>query len=213
MVKPLLWLILLGLTVPLWAAPKASSIQQLVEKLGHIQAMRADFSQQLISADGVSLQKSSGEMMFARPGKFRWHTLKPFEQLSVSDGQQLWIYDQDLQQVMIRPVAGQVKDSPALLLSGDAQGISQAFQVTGRQPKANQWYFLLKPKAKDSLFERVSLTFVGNKLSHMVLVDSLGQQTEVTFSDIVINPQLKASLFHFQPPSGVDIINQPSGSP
>ncbi len=40
--------------------------------------------------------------MFARPGKFIWTYQKPYEQVLQADGDQLYIYDKDLNQVTVK---------------------------------------------------------------------------------------------------------------
>ncbi len=45
---------------------------------------------------------STGTFEFARPGKFIWTYEKPYEQLLQADGEKLYIYDKDLNQVTVR---------------------------------------------------------------------------------------------------------------
>ena len=42
----------------------------------------------------------------------------------------------------------------------------------------------------------------------MVLQDSLGQITNVRFTNVKVNPTIPASVFNFTPPKGTDIIDQ-----
>ena len=56
-------------------------------------------------------------MVLARPDRFRWRYSEPYEQVIVSDGKAVWIYDADLKQVTVRPMGQAMAGSPALLLS------------------------------------------------------------------------------------------------
>src|SRR5687768_9284600 len=79
-----------------------SSTDTLNQLLRNIRSMRADFIQTLMDNNGKMIQQSWGKMALQRPGQFRWETKRPNEQLIVANGSRLWIYDPDLQQVVVR---------------------------------------------------------------------------------------------------------------
>ncbi len=148
----------------------------------------------------------SGSMQVKRPGQLRWETTSPMQQLIVANGQIVWVYDPDLEQATRQKMDSQVGNTPALLLSGRADQIQQAFRVT--QPSANVASFVLYPRSKDSSFESLTIRFKGDLPSQMILQDSLGQKTDIQFSNVKLNPSLSDQLFVFQPPAGTDVIDQ-----
>ncbi len=148
----------------------------------------------------------SGTMQVKRPGQFRWETTSPMQQLIVTNGQTVWIYDPDLEQATRQQMDSQVGNTPALLLSGQPDQIKKAFRVT--QPSANVASFVLYPRSKDSSFESLTIRFKGDLPSQMILQDSLGQKTDIQFSNVKLNPSLSDQLFVFQPPAGTDVIDQ-----
>ncbi|XID74407.1 outer membrane lipoprotein chaperone LolA [Alkanindiges sp. WGS2144] len=151
-------------------------------------------------------QKFSGTMQVKRPGQFRWETTSPSKQLIVASGQTVWIYDPDLEQAVRQKLDDQVGNTPALLLSGQANTIMKSFRVT--QPDANTPYFVLYPKNEEGVFESLGIRFTNNAPSQMILKDSLGQQTTITFSNVKLNPSLNSNLFNFTPPKGTDVIDE-----
>lgn len=156
-------------------------------------------------------QKFVGNMQVKRPGQFRWETSSPAKQLIVASGKTVWIYDPDLEQAVRQNLDEQVGNTPALLLSGQPSTIMKSFRVT--QPNAGEPYFVLYPKSEDGVFESLGIRFSGNSPNQsapaqMVLKDSLGQQTTITFSNVKINPSLNSSAFNFTPPKGTDVIDQ-----
>jgi outer membrane lipoprotein carrier protein len=191
---------------PLQADPQ--SLQRLQDKLQGMHAFQASFTQTVIDGGGSMLQSTLGDIAVKRPGLLHWQTAAPFEQLLVSDGIKLWSYDADLEQVTVQAVAQYLSQGPALLLSGDVDNLAASYEINDAQRSDNIWQFQLVPKAPDSLFEQISLTFADNTLLQMDLLDSLGQRSSLAFSEIKINPLLDDAMFTFVPPQGVDIIAQ-----
>ena len=103
-------------TLLLWLLPAAaqgSAIESLKTFIQEAQTVRANFSQTLLDKDARTIQESSGTMLFERPDKFRWTYEEPYEQLIVGDGTKVWFYDQDLEQVTVRPLDLAIGGSPA----------------------------------------------------------------------------------------------------
>ena len=112
------------------AQDDARSVQRLTELLGQAQTLTGRFSQLTLDGSGTQLQEASGEMSLKRPGLLRWHTDAPMEQLLVSNGEKVWLYDPDLQQVTIQALDQRMTHTPALLLSGDVSKIRENFTIS-----------------------------------------------------------------------------------
>ena len=187
----------------------ADASADLTKILGGITAMQADFAQLTTDAKGRSQPVQSGKMSVKRPGLFRWEVQKPSQQMVMTSGKFLWVYDPELMQATKQKLDEQVGNTPALLLSGDPRKLDAAFAISEEKGGATEEkVFLLKPHGKDALFETLRVRFSGSKLSRMELVDTLGQKTDIRFSNIQVNPALPASQFEFTPPKGVDVIDQ-----
>ncbi len=180
--------------------------QALSNVLQQTSSYRASFVQETTDADGRAMQKSTGRMYAERPGKFRWEADAPFEQIMVSNGDQLMIHDIDLEQAVVRRLNRQLVNTPALLLSGDVSGISHAFSISQGIGKPGESAFELRPRDPDSLFEAMRVRFRDGALQSMTLQDGLGQQTRITFQQIVLNGEIADDLFSFDVPDGTDLI-------
>ncbi len=202
MKKTALFLILL------WAQNAMCDVvsDTLQAKLNAIRTMSAVFSQ-VVSASKREVSRSSGSMALSRPGRFRWQTKNPMEQLVLADGQHLWVYDVDLEQVTVKKQEKGLGGTAALFLSGYDDTVTRDFDVTTYN-KGNKAYFDLHSKSSKANFQRVKLIFVGNELCGLELYDQLGQHTEVTLSNIKNNPTLVSALFKFKTPKGVDVVRQ-----
>ncbi|MDP3845105.1 MAG: outer membrane lipoprotein chaperone LolA [Pseudomonas sp.] len=188
-------------------ADDAVAVARLTALLSQAQTLTARFSQLTLDGSGTQLQETAGELSLKRPGLFRWHTDAPAEQMLVSNGQKVWLYDPDLNQVTIQVLDQRLTHTPALLLSGDVSKISENFTVTHKEG-GSVVDFILKPKAKDSLFDNLRLSFRNGVINDMQLVDSVGQRTNILFLGVKMNEPLDASQFSFQVPAGADVIEQ-----
>ena len=186
-------------------AHAAGSIEKLRAFAEQTRSARADFSQIVRDKDGATVQAASGTLVFARPGKFRWEYEKPYQQTIVGDGQKLWIYDKDLNQVTVKKLSGALESSQAALLAG-SNDIEQYYNLNATGTKGGLDWLEAYPRDTDSIFTKVRMGFKGNSLESMELYDHLGQVTVIRFSKLERNPQLAANVFTFSPPKGADVI-------
>ena len=184
----------------------AESVKRLGQLLGS-DTITARFSQLTLDGSGTQLQETAGDMSVKRPGLFYWHTDAPQEQLMVSDGQKVSLWDPDLEQVTIKKLDQRLTQTPALLLSGDVSKISESFDITSKQA-GDVMDFTLKPKTKDTLFDSLRLSFRGGKINEMQLIDSVGQRTNILFTGVKVNEPIPASKFKFDIPKGADVIQE-----
>ena len=129
------------------------------------------------------------------------------EQLLVSNGEKVWLYDPDLQQVTIQQLDQRLTHTPALLLSGDVSTISENFEVSHKEV-GDVIDFTLRPKARDTLFDSLRLSFRGGVINDMQLIDSVGQRTNILFMGVKMNEPLNSGLFQFEIPEGADVISE-----
>lgn len=179
-------------------------LTQLLEKSRTIEAR---FSQLTLDATGTSLQETKGQMSVQRPGLFYWHTDAPQEQVVVSDGKTVTLWDPDLEQATIKKLDQRLTETPALLLSGDVSKISQSFDIASKE-QGDVVDFTLKPKTKDTLFDSLRLSFRKGLVNDMQLIDSVGQRTNILFTGVKANVDIPASKFKFDIPKGADVISE-----
>lgn len=194
------------LALPLAEAGTVDTLHRFLESTA---TLRADFAQIVVAKNGKKPQQSTGVMMFARPGKFRWQIEKPYQQLLVGDGDKVWIYDPDLRQVTVKKIGAALGGTPAALLAGDRSGgnaLEKNFTLREAGESDGLAWLEAIPKVQDSGFEKVRLGFAGNDLKAMELFDNFGQTTSLLFSRLERNPALSPALFRFTPPPGVDVI-------
>jgi len=207
------------LTVLLLSATAAASAQhadagrELVDAfVNDVATLSSRFEQTLLDADGSVLDRSAGTLEIQRPGRFRWAIEDPYEQWLVADGLNVWSYDVDLAQVVVKPQSEALASTPALLLGGSAEVFSE-FSFDGSFEEAGLTWVRMIPINTESGFRQVDLAFAGDSLRRMVFLDNLEQTTLVSLSDVSVNEAIDAARFVFDVPEDVDVVGTPIAEP
>ncbi len=191
------------------------SLERFVKIVG---STRAEFTQVVTSptSEGQVARKktSTGTFEFSRPNRFRFVYRKPFDQTIVADGQTLWLYDADLNQVTARNQALALGTTPAALIASapDMRALQAEFSLESGPAKDGLEWVVATPRARDGQLQTVRVGFLMGQatatLAVLEIVDNFGQRSVLTFGHVEVNPVLPASTFVFKPPAGSDLIRQ-----
>jgi outer membrane lipoprotein carrier protein len=171
-----------------------------------LQTLQAEFAQSVQDSRGQITDKSTGKLLIRKPGKFRWDYAKPNAQTIVSDGQRIWLYDPELEQVTIRRADLTLNGTPTMLLSGDGK-LRDSFEIEHVENRDGMMVINLAPKRTDTDFKLVQIALRKDELVAMSLTDKLGQTTLLQFQQFKRNAKVADSQFKFTPPNGVDVID------
>lgn len=177
----------------------------LEDFLANTQTLEATFQQTLRTHEGEVLQQTEGEFYLNRPGKFRWNYRSPYEQVIVSDGERVWIYDVELQQVTVQKQSASLPATPMALLE-DSSTLHNDFDVTPLDENQGVYRLKLMSKSKESDFGEIVVGLDASGLRFMQLHDQFEQVTDIVFSDMHTNKKLAQEIFEFIPPEGVDVF-------
>lgn len=183
----------------------AATLDRLRAFLRDTQTARAPFTQVVTDKAGRTVQRANGELLLSRPGKFRWSVDKPYRQLVVGDGERVWIFDEDLNQVVVRKAGEAIGSTPAALLAGRDE-VEKAFKWRELPAAEGLDWLGATPLAKEAAFSEIKLGFDDTSLRALELVDAFGQKTVVRFGAMERNPPIPADTFRFVPPKGADVI-------
>jgi outer membrane lipoprotein carrier protein len=196
-----------------------------------LKTWRANFQQTLNDAHGRQIERASGTLVVARPGRFRWeihpqvgeggggagtdaartHATEHRSaagQLMVCDGVNLWYLDRDLEQVTVKPVDEALSATPAMLLSGGGD-VRASFNITPAGERSGLDWVLVEPRAAAADFRSALLGFARGELKRMILEDQLGQTAAVSFEHVQRNGPVASGEVSFSPPAGADVIGTP----
>ncbi len=187
---------------------QADAVDALREFTRDAKTGRATFTQVVTSTDNAKRKTSSGSFEFARPNRFRFTYAKPYEQVIVGDGQSVWLYDVDLQQVTVRAMDQALGATPAALLAG--ANVEKDFELKAQPSAQGLDWVQATPRVKGEAasFESLRVGFKGKALSAIELVDNFGQRSLLTFGEVATNVTPAADTFRFTPPKGAEVLKQ-----
>jgi outer membrane lipoprotein carrier protein len=184
----------------------AGGIDQLKAFWANTHAAQGTFVQSVVAKSGRKPQNSSGHFALARPGKLRWAYEKPYALLLVANGEKLWTYDADLNQVTISKMDKALGASPAALLTGES--LDKHFRLSEAGAATGLEIVDAVPQAADGAFARVRIGMSNNLPRLMEVRDNFGQVTTLLFTDFQSNPLLDRDTFRFTPPEGADVVGE-----
>jgi len=192
------------LSVPTLAL--ANGRDQLASFTKNLKGLDGRFEQRVYDPNGRQTEVATGSVRLSAPRQFRWEYQPPSAQLIVADGDRIWIYDADLEQVTVRNQNSAEQASPLALLI-DPVELERQFKVA-EAGKADglAWLELTPRKPDDAPFLKARLGFGPQGLARMELNDTLGQRTVLAFSAWTRNPVFAKNQFRFVPPPGVDVV-------
>ena len=171
-----------------------------------LKGLDGQFTQQVYDTKGKLKEASSGRVALSTPRLFRWEYAKPYPQLIVADGNKVWVYDPDLQQVTVRGQGSEEQNSPLSALI-DPTKLDQQFNVSeSGSSDGLQWLTLTPKNEGDASFQSARLGFGDGGLARMEVLDAVGQNTKISFTGWKRNPAFAAGTFKYTPAKGVDVV-------
>ena len=196
----------------------ANSLNALETFLKSTKSGRADFTQVVTppAKAGQAIMRiktSTGQFSFIRPTRFRFDYVKPFPQVIVADGQTLWLYDADLEQVTARKQAQALGSTPAALVAtaSDLGALQKEFSLEAQADADGLQWVQATPKNRESTIQsvRIGLRTDGAQVSlgKLEIFDAMGQRSVLSFDRFEVNPvNLGPAQFNFVSPKGVSVI-------
>lgn len=188
-------------------ASQAADKQDLIQFFESFNSLSADYSQTVMDQRMRVQRSMTGQLWVLRPGKFRWDYAQPYQQHIVADGERVWFYDVDLEQVNIKSQAETMGSTPTILLS-DATELEKQFEILSVSREDQKIWFELIPKNRDSGFDALYIAMQGGLIAHMELKDSFGQLTRLDFENVRLDQPVDMSRFKLDIPDGVDVLDE-----
>lgn len=182
-------------------------LQILQAYIEHLGTLSADFRQQIVGRDLEPIDDASGRVVLKKPGRFRWDYNEPYERVISADGERVWLYEADLEQVTIRRLDAGLGETPAALLTGTADVLDH-FDYRGSAEDGEFRWLRLEPRSAESDFAGIELGFNDGELQRIFLTDRLGQRTQIYLTAIDQDTDVADEFFRFDVPDGVDVIDE-----
>lgn len=200
--KPLIAITAFLVSASLSFAAEDDTVSKLQKKYETISTIEADFVQEATSKAMKRSDTSEGKVYFKKPGKMRWEYKKPLQDLIVSNGKTVWVFQPDLAQAIEKPFDAGAAGLATDFLSGIGD-LKKNFKV--KVVDANT--VTLVPKDSGENIKKITLALDAKGLVKKTTIDdAYGNETAITFKNMKTNVELKDSLFEFKPPKGVVIV-------
>ena len=195
-------------------APVSKDLKQVLDRLQRhyhdTNSFTAKFNEEIATV-GAPKKNRTGTVSFRKPGRMRWEFDDPEKQTIVSDGETLYSYDPDLNQVVETPLKQALKSSSATSFLLGIGNINRDFKAAFAHPATPTGLVDLILDAKSGGYViQVGLDPKGYNLMTLTLTDQLGDVTRIDFSDIHDNVELSDSTFAFKTPAGADVVTAPA---
>ena len=174
--------------------------------LRDITTISADILQLIIESDGGVLEETEIKMLLKRPDRLYWETVSPFQELIVTNGEILWNYQPDLEQVTIEDWDSEDSELAAQLLNGRTETLSSKYYVAMINADDNK-SFELSPKMSDSIYDLVTVSFIDDVLDMIHLDGRNGEQTVWQFNNLVMNSLIENNSFEFEVPDDIEVVS------
>ncbi|MGH8163335.1 MAG: outer membrane lipoprotein chaperone LolA [Rhodanobacteraceae bacterium] len=205
-------LLLLALLLLTGVVHAAGGARDRLDAFAHdLHSLAGNFSQAVYDANGRRGDTAQGTLALSAPRQFRWQVSAPYKQLIVADGSKVWVYDPELEQVTVRDQGSQEAHSPLTVLT-DLSQLDRDFKASEQGERDGLQWLRLTSRGKDPQFEYADIGFDGNAPRRMVFKDTLGNLTQIVFSNWQRNPQLPPGTFTFSPPKGTDVVGDAGSS-
>ena len=188
----------------------SDALMQLNNFTNGLKAFSASFEQNVYDGLGNNEETSSGNLHLSQPNLLRWEYVTPFPQIIVADGERVWNYDVELEQITVQAQDDAQSQSPLTLLTRP-KDLYKSFVLRALENRDGLAWLEMLPHAEsendsNNDFARILLGLRNNQLRVMSLEDNLGQRTEITFTRGQRNLESDGQLFVFLPPPGVDVL-------
>jgi outer membrane lipoprotein carrier protein len=177
----------------------------------------ANFLQEYVGKMMKGGPRGEGKVYFKKRGMMRWDYKVPNQKI-ISNGQTLWFYLPDDNQVMVYDISkGFLEKTPLAFLAGEGN-LSRDFDLLNLNesvsPREDHYVVELAPREPQAGLSKLNLT-VDKKTYQVVqaeVVDAVGNVTRTRFLHIKTNLNLPDSLFHFTIPPGAEVLKMQEAS-
>jgi outer membrane lipoprotein carrier protein len=192
-----------------WGEESENILESIQKRYDEVHTFKAKFSQKAFVQIMDQTQQAEGEVVIKKPGKMKWVYKNPDPQTLIVNDNTFWLYAPEENQV----TKASIKDiytanTPALFLSGEGK-LTDSFRLEKVIKKEKTSQVILIPLKENGGMQKLAL-IVDNKKYQILgskVYDSLGNTTEIRFKSIEINLTFPDSLFDFETPEGVDLID------
>jgi outer membrane lipoprotein carrier protein len=196
------------------AAVRAQSLPSLETVLNEIEKRytAAQFSADFLQESTIRAMEitdfASGRVYVRYPGMMRWEYEAPEAQTIITDGEKLWIYRPQDNQVLTGSAPALFRDGQGASFLSDIRLVRRKFAITLHPPEGENLYELrLVPREGAANISEVRLLVTPRTytIARIVTLNEYGDDTRIDILNTRFNVDLGPALFSFEIPPGADV--------
>jgi outer membrane lipoprotein carrier protein len=187
-------------------------VERMQKRYDQAKDFHARFSQTYGRAVVGRTTLSTGAITFKKPGRMRWDYDKPEPRMFLSNSQVLWLYEPTEKQAFKQDLKTSQLPAALAFLMGKGKIVDEfdvSFATDTHAGRPGDYRLALTPKQPQSAYK--SILFVVDAKEFLVreslLVDSQGNTNHFVFDDLEVNTKIADSVFKWNPPPGVRVVD------
>ena len=195
--------VFLAFLLLIWPSDSRASDSRefLIQSLEKVESMQSFFEQTRSGSD----EKFSGQLLFQKPNLFRMEIGSPVSQTIISDGEYLWVYDKDLEQVIVSHLTNSLSEMPFMRLLSEPRDFLMGSEIVNLSQ--NEKRFRISVKENENPLAFVDLDFTDGLISRVFVASRIGEPLEVFFNQMSLLEFLPKKNFIFVLPENIDLID------
>lgn len=178
----------------------ASDINSILNKLGRIDSLEADFKQ-ATEIKGFGKDYYKGKVYLERGKRVLWDYNNPYEQYYLFTDTMMEYYDSSTEQLIRQKASASGGNNIVFRLLVDITSIKDSFDIE----KKGENLFRLDPLSDVGL-KFLEITFGDKYIDKIYSLDNKGNYTTITFSNVKINTTIPESVFNPEVPLNTEVF-------
>lgn len=178
-------------------------IVQIQKTYDETKNFTAQFKQKYTQKVLKRSEESEGFLYFQKPGQLRWDYKIPTVKSFIVNKETLWLHQPDDNIVYVNKCFKQDALTASIAFLWGQGKINEQFDTAWLNEKVaskNEYYIVLTPKQKNSIFKKIILTVDKNKffVKESIVMDLTGNLNQFIFSDLKFNQIIAKNIFNFK---------------
>jgi outer membrane lipoprotein carrier protein len=181
-------------------------LKAIENRYNRAQSLTLSFSE-IYTASRRPARSENGTLYLRKPGRMRWEYADPAGKLFISDGKNAYLYTPgDAHAEKSRLKESDDMRAPLAFLLGKLD-FEKEFKGFATANQADGTWVTAEPKSANAAYTKVEFLATAEGEIHRLRVTGQdGSRLEFNFSNEKLNPPIAPTLFAFQPPPGISVV-------
>lgn len=180
-----------------------------VEARYNVSGFTADFDQESILKAMAVTDTASGRLMVRQPGKMRWEYLVPDPQTIITDGNDLWVFRPEENQVLVGKAPSFFGEGKGAGFLSNIKMVRKSFKISLEPidaPNLHRLRLVPNKSSVDLMAVTLDIDKTNFDLLRITTFNVYGDETRIELKNISFSDPPPEALFRFDVPEGADVV-------